>query len=356
MTRIGMIGCGHIGTVHAYSLAQLSAAGLIDGALHAVYDDDPARAAKLAHHNGGTPRDSLDAVLDDVDVVWICTWTDGHLPAVRAAVERGLPVFCEKPLAPTLADCEAVAELLVQVPHQVGLVLRWAPAFATIAEAVQRGEHGAVQAVILRDDQYFPVQGMYGSTWRGDVARAGGGTLIEHSIHDLDVLRWILGDPTDVAGRTTNRFGYEGIEDIATVTMTYPNGAQASLVSVWHQVLSRGSGRRLEVFCEGAYLHTADDYLGPVTIETSEAVTEVTGEPPEWAGRLTVPEVYQKAIAAYAAPNKAFLDGLAAPGGPMSGHPEVAEALAAHRIVDLAYRSAAAGGAPLAYGSSEPGR
>jgi predicted dehydrogenase len=335
--------------VHAYALAQLSQAGLIDGALHAVYDTDSARAMKLARHHGGEARDSLEAVLDDVDVVWITTWTDGHLAAVRAAVDRALPVFCEKPLAPTFGECEEVAALLERVPHQVGLVLRWSPVFETIAEAVRGGEYGAAQAVILRDDQYFPVQGMYGSTWRSDVAHAGGGTLIEHSIHDVDVLRWILGDPVEVAGRTTSRFGYEGIDDIATVQLTYANGAQATLVSVWHQVLSRGSGRRLEVFCERGYLHTADDYLGPVTVETSDALIEIEGAAPEWSSRLEIPEVYEKAIAHYAAPNKAFLDGLGAPGGPVSGLPEVSEALAAHRIVDLAYRSAASGGAPIAW-------
>lgn len=346
-----MIGAGHIATVHAYSLAQLSRAGLVDAALHVVYDIDVGRAGKLVKHHGGEVRPTVEAVLDDCDVVWVCTWTDGHLPVVRAAVERSLPVFCEKPLAPDLAACREVASLLAQVPHQVGLVLRWAPAFATIADAVRSGEHGAVQAAILRDDQYFPVQGMYGSTWRGEVAHAGGGTLIEHSIHDVDVLRWIMGDPFEVAGRTSSRFGYDGIDDIATVQLQYANGAHASLVSVWHQILSRGSGRRLEVFCEGAYLHTADDYLGPVSIETSETTVEVVGTAPEWASRLDVPEVYEKAIAQYAAPSKQFLDGLDAPGGPVSGHPEVGDALAAHAIVDTAYRSAALGGQPLRYES-----
>ena len=347
--RIALVGCGHIGTVHAYSLSQLAKAGLIDAALHAVYDTDSERAAKLSRHHGGSARTSLDAALDDCDVVWITTWTAGHLDAVRAAVERELPVFCEKPLAPTLVECDEVAQLLNRVPHQVGLVLRWSPVFEMVAQIVASEEYGAVQAAVLRDDQYFPVQGMYGSTWRGDVARSGGGTLIEHSIHDLDVLRWVLGDPLDVAGRVTNRFGYPGIDDIATVQMTYPNGAQATLVSVWHQILSRGSGRRLEVFCERAYLHTVDDYLGPLTVETSDETIEIVGTAPEWASDLDVPEVYEKAIAHYAVANKAFLDGLGAVGGPMSGYPEVSEALAAHRIVDLAYTSAHAGGAPLAY-------
>ena len=345
--RIALIGCGHIGTVHAYSLSQRHRAELVNASLHTLFDHDVARAEKIARHHGGTVCDTLERALDDADVAWITTWTDGHLRAVRAAVERQLPVFCEKPLAPTYAGCVEVASLLHAVPHQVGLVLRWSPVFEAIADAVASGRYGAPQAAILRDDQYFPIQGMYGSTWRGDVERAGGGTLIEHSIHDIDVLRWVLGDPARISGHTTERFGHAGIEDIATVTMTYDNGAQASLVSVWHQILSRGSGRRLEVFCEEAYLHTADDYLGPLTIETSESSVEVLGSMPSWADQLAVPEVYEKAVAHYASANKAFLDGLEAVGGPQMGRPAVDDALAAHRIVDLAYRSAAAGGAPM---------
>ena len=246
--RIGIVGCGHIGTVHAYALKQLSDARLIDAHITAAYDRDEARAARLTKNLGGEPCASLDALLDAVDVVWICTWTAGHLEPVEAAARRGLPIFCEKPLAPNLAACESVSAALAQVPHQVGLVLRFAPVFANAAELVGSGRYGRHLTTILRDDQYFPIQGMYGSTWRKDVAAAGGGTLIEHSIHDVDVLRWILGDPVDVSGTTACAFGYEGIEDLASLTLRYPGGATAQLVSVWHQVMSRGSSRRLEIF------------------------------------------------------------------------------------------------------------
>ena len=193
MLRIGLVGCGHIGTVHSFALRQLADAGLVDADVTATYDTDPERARRLAEPNDATPAESLDALLDAVDVAWICTWTAGHLPAVEAAVARHLPVFCEKPLAPTLADCRRIAEQLGQVPHQVGLVLRHAPVFRNLAEIVHSGRYGKPMALVLRDDQYFPIQGMYGSTWRSDVEKAGGGTLIEHSIHDLDVINWVLG-------------------------------------------------------------------------------------------------------------------------------------------------------------------
>jgi predicted dehydrogenase len=349
MIRIGLVGSGHIGAIHSYALRQLADADLVDAQLTATYDTDASRAEQIAKYHGGTPYTSLDALLDDVDCVWICTWTAAHLAAAEAAADRNLPIFCEKPLAPNLADAERVTRTLERVPHQVGLVLRWAPVFANAAARIASGEYGRVLATVMRDDQYFPIQGFYGSTWRSDVAHAGGGTLIEHSIHDIDVLRWLLGDPVQLTAHTANRFGYEGIEDTAAVQFTYVDGSVAQLTSVWHQVLARESSRRLEVFCEKAMLWTDDDALGPLYVQTDEGVTAIEGELPEWATKLTVPDEFRPALASYAAAAKGFLDALAA-GRTPAGHPPAGEALAAHRLVDAAYRSAASGSSPISVG------
>jgi predicted dehydrogenase len=350
--RIGLVGCGHIGTVHAVALHQLAGAGLVDARLTTTFDDDAARASRVARHHGGEPAASLDALLDDVDVVWVCTWTAGHLAVVEAAADRGVAIFCEKPLATDLAGATQVAAALQRVPHQVGLVLRWSCVFRELERQLASGVHGRVLTTVMRDDQYFPVQGMYRSTWRGDVAYAGGGTLIEHSIHDLDLLRFLLGDPREVSGRTASRFGYPGIEDTAVATLVYGDGSVAQLTSVWHQVLSRESSRRLEVFCEKAMLWTDDDNLGPLHVETDDGEQIVELDAPPWSARFDLPEIYRKPLAPYAQAAKAFLDGLACPGSPdtagraTAGYPSASDALAAHRIVELVYQSAADGGLP----------
>lgn len=110
-------------------------------------------------------------------------------------------------------------------------------------------------------------------------------------------------------------------------------------------MLSRESSRRIEVFCEKALLWTDDDYLGPLHVLTDDGELLVEAEPPAWAARFTLPEVYAKALAQYAEPSKAFLDSLAGE-GTSGGYPGAADALAAHRLVDLVYRSAADGGMP----------
>ena len=342
--RIGFAGCGFIAQVHAFALGELAKAELIDAEIVATFDPESQRAEQLAASYGARATAGVDELLDSVDAVWVCTWTASHLPVVRAAAERGLAVWCEKPLAPSLEECEEVAALLATVPHQVGLVLRHAPVFRAAADVVASGVHGRPLAAVLRDDQFFPIQGMYGSEWRADASKAGGGTLLEHSIHDVDVLRWILGDPERVTARVASRFGHRDIDDVAEVTFDLADGGVATLVSVWHRIMRRPSTRRLEIFCEDALLWTDDDNLGPLHVETSDAEHELGPSLPEWVDRLPLPPEVAHPLLQYATPAKAFVDALTVGARPA---PDAAVALAAHRIVDAAYRSAAAGSVPV---------
>ena len=104
--------------------------------------------------------------------------------------------------------------------------------------------------VVFRDEQAFPIQGHDLSDWRKDVEIAGGGTLIEHSIHDLDLLTWLAGEVASVQAQTRNFAGHEGIEDLASVTLSFANGATGQLTSIWHNMEDRAASRYLELFLE----------------------------------------------------------------------------------------------------------
>lgn len=340
MLRVGLVGCGFIGNVHSWALWALRKTGVVDLSVVAVCDADGERAAGLAKPHDATVCE-LDALLDGVDVVYVCTPTAQHLDIVRAAAERGLAIFCEKPLAPNLEDARTVADLLGGVKHQVGLVLRAAPVFEEIKRRVDSGSYGRPMAVSLRDDQFFPIQGQYGSTWRADLAVAGGGTLIEHSIHDIDVLRWLLGDPSGVSCRTSSFFGHSGIEDLASATFAYPDGGTANLLSIWHQVMTRPSTRRLEVFCEEAMLWTEDDNTGPLHVQTSSGDESLDCALPAWTQEIPVPAERRTALGLYAEASRRFLSAVS---NGTWGSPGAADALAAHRLVDACYASAERGG------------
>ncbi len=288
MLRVGLVGCGFIGRDHSWGLWAVRKAALTDAAVVAVSDPERDKASALAEPHGAEVMD-VDALLDAADVVYVCTPAAHHLAVVEAAADRGLAIFCEKPLAPTLDEARRVAAALRRTRHQVGLVLRHAPVFTAMQEAIVSGRYGRPMAAVLRDDQYFPNQGQYGSAWRADSSVAGGGTLIEHSIHDLDLLRWLLGDPASISCRTSSFFGHPGIEDLAVATLGYRDGSTVNLVSVWHQVLSRGSSRRLEVFCEEGFLWTEDDNCGPLHVETSGGTDVLACDPPAWSMRSRFP-------------------------------------------------------------------
>ncbi|MEA3055141.1 MAG: hypothetical protein QOD30_573, partial [Actinomycetota bacterium] len=341
--------CGFISQLHSRALRGIVEAGLVDAAVVAACDADLARAEACASAHGASLATTDPAqVLSAVDAVWICTPTSSHRALVEAAAAAGVAIFCEKPLATTLADAEAMASAASTVPSQVGLVLRSSPAYGALADLVHDGSLGAPMAVVFRDDQYLPNQGQYASAWRADVTIAGGGTLIEHSIHDLDVLRWLLGDATSVVARTANHAGHLGIEDVAVATITFESGAVASLTSVWHQILTRPSNRSLEVIgvrgiaaISGAQ---TDEYRGPLRVVADTGNREEVFDLDPWVLELPIPDPWLRFAGPYASQARGFLTSVADGSRPEPGFDV---AVAAHRLADAVYRSAARGGAPV---------
>lgn len=336
--RVGFLGAGLIATYHGKSLRRSGA----DHVIAAVYDPDPTRAEQFAAASGAASMATEDAVLDAVDAVYVCTWTSEHPRLVRAVVERGLPVFCEKPLAMTLDAARSMAADVAAagVINQVGLVLRTSPSFLELEHQLADPRNGRVQAVVLRDDQFLPVQGMYGSTWRGDVARAGAGTMLEHSIHDVDALEWLLGPVTSVSAGSASFHAVPGIEDTVVAAMRFASDAQGSLTSVWHQLLERPSLRRIEVICEHAFLTLEHDVVGPVTW------TRPDGESGSLEGEALFTAVAERWDGRLPNQDRGFVEAVAT--GQPSPHPDVATALRAHELVDAVYRSAALDGDAVA--------
>ncbi|HEY3842459.1 MAG TPA: Gfo/Idh/MocA family oxidoreductase [Acidimicrobiales bacterium] len=342
--RIGFAGTGLIAWAHGLALRALIDGGEIDAVVTAVHDLSDRRAQRFATEFGAETADDLDALMAHCDAVWICTPTSSHRSAVDAALRAGRAIFCEKPLATDLGAAQSLVDAVeaAAVPAQSGLVLRSAPVFVALRELVSSGTLGRPMAATFRDDQYFPIQGTYASQWRADVGQAGGGCLIEHSIHDVDILRFCFGEVTEVAAQTANFSGHDGIEDLAMVSMMFDSGLQAHLTSVWHNILSRGSTRRIEFFAQEGMVWLDDEFRGPLHIQTSEG-TEIRPCPsPKWMDALPLgDDQIGLAISAYVDADRAFVRAVVAGEAPQ---PTLHEALVGHRLVDAAYRSADGGG------------
>ena len=335
--RVGFLGAGLIATFHSKMLRASGEAFERAG----VHDPDPARAEAFARASGSTVCATEEEVLDTCDAVYVCTWTSEHPRLVDAAVARGLAVFCEKPLATTLDGARRMQQAVdeAQVPNQVGLILRRSPAFTMLRELAQAPEAGRIMSVVFRDDQFIPIRGTYASTWRGEVDKVGAGALLEHSIHDVDILEAVIGPVADVSARSAEFHGLAGIEDLVVATLAFENGAIGTLTSVWHDIDARGSLRRLEVFCERALFTVEGDWFGPLSWERDDGTR----------GSLEGDELVAAAQALPGAddlnPDGAFLRAVR-DGRPCT--PDFATAVRAHVVTEALYDSARAGGAPRA--------
>ena len=349
--RIGLIGAGLIGRFHARALHGLTRSGLVDARYVAVCDRIDERAQEFARLAGlDSWTTDAEQLIDspDVNTIYVCTPTNEHKRLVLRAAAAGKHVFCEKPLARTLADAQAMYDAVgaAGVRHQVGLILRHAPIFTVLKELLSDPKLGRLMTVLFRDDQFFPIQGHYASDWRKDVAITGGGTLIEHSIHDLDLLTWLAGDVESLRAKTHNFAGHDGIEDLASVSLKFAGGATGQLVSVWHNVLSRGSTRMLEFFFEHGYFRVDRDFLGPIVSETY--ATDGPAELSEDDVRRRYLELvgltgdaFDQALRKYSLEDYFFLRALSEERDPFPGFDI---GLRAHHLVDAAYRSAAEDG------------
>jgi predicted dehydrogenase len=315
-----------------------------------VHDVVGERAAGWAARTGAAVM-APDELLDAVDAVYVTTWTAAHPSLVAAAAERGVAVFCEKPIGVSASVVEEMVDVVEQagIVNHAGLVLRAVPAWIHVRRLVADPRAGRLMAVSFRDDQYIPTHGRYASTWRVDPALAGRGALLEHSIHDVDVLRWVGGEIAAVSGTTREFHGHDRIDDVAVARLEYADGGVAALTSVWHDVLERPSLRFVELFCERLHIALDGDSKGMVrwqftgsAIETRTPV-ELVAECLAWPDSPDVPttDVVTFLGGPILDPATPFLTAVR-DGGP-SPLP-FAEALPAHRVVDAIYRSADADG------------
>ncbi|MEX0783575.1 MAG: Gfo/Idh/MocA family oxidoreductase [Dehalococcoidia bacterium] len=345
---LGLIGCGHIGRFHSRNLRSVIRSERVPAEYLATCDRRLERAEEFAGIVGArsVTGDSA-AVLNQprLNTVYVCTETAEHPAIVEAAAARGLNIFCEKPLAKTLAEVRGMVEAVERagVVNQVGLVLRYSPVFTVLKDLMSAEDLGPLLTAHLRDDQFFPVRGHYGSSWRGSFERAGGGTLIEHSIHDIDLFRWLFGDISAVRCHTRETTGHEGVEDVALVTFQHADGHQTSLGSVWHALDDRPSTRHLEVFFEGGYFATDHDFLGPIRYqgrsgyEQQMTADEVLERYREIAGLDdTELDLARRGMLEDYAFLRCVLEERPA-------FPDFRTALRAHEVVDACYRSAREG-------------
>lgn len=274
--RIGLIGAGLLGLTHSVSLSFLANEGILDIELASVYDPDTPKARSLVDNIGfkalaNSPGEVISS--DEIDVVYITTPTVFHRDYVIQAAGEKKAVFCEKPLYIDLKGAKEMAKAIrdAGVLGGVGLVLRFSPTYNFIQDKIAEFDTGYPILISIRDDQCLPIRGLHDTGWRVDITKSGGGTIIEHSIHDIDIFTQFFGRPTIIDAELKYLTKREGIEDYARVVMKFDRSkdggggdVEGILTSIWHDMITRPSNRRLEVIFERLFIATDHDFIGPV--------------------------------------------------------------------------------------------
>lgn len=246
---IGLIGAGRIGRKHAETVSRLPLARLV-----AVADADQAAATAAASHSpGAAVVTEYRRLLEDtaVDAVVIAAPTDLHASLIMAAAQAGKQIFCEKPIALTLAEADEALAAVRQagVKLQIGFQRRFDPGYERAHAALQTGELGRLFFLrsTTRDPEPPPESYL----------QASPSIFTDTSIHDIDMLRWLAGsEVTEVhalgAALIRESHAARGITDTAVLSLRFANGALGVIDNCWQSAY--GYDVRTEVLAEGGAL------------------------------------------------------------------------------------------------------
>jgi predicted dehydrogenase len=229
--RTALVGCGKVGHIHATCLQREREAELV-----AVCDAQADRATAFAAQYGGRPFADFGTLLRETQpqAVLIATPHPLHAIPAIAAAQAGAHVLVEKPLAATLADCDAMIAAARNTGVQLGVISQrrfYAPV-QRMKAAIDAGKLGrpALGVFIMyswRDPAYYR-----SDPWRGQWATEGGGVLVNQSPHQLDLLQWFMGPIAEISGCWAN-VNHPAIEvdDTAVAVLRFKNGGLGSIVT-----------------------------------------------------------------------------------------------------------------------------
>jgi len=229
---------------------QAIAANAENGArLVAVGHYNPARFNEISARFG-VPCRTLDELLDDSEIDVICTGTPSGQHADQAidAARAGKHVIVEKPMALSLRDADRVIAECKAAGVKLGVCLqsRVDPLFRRVYDAIQAGDLGELTLGGVTLPYYRPQAYFDQAAWRGTWALDGGGVLMNQGIHQIDLLVWYMGDPVEVKACAGTLHRNVEVEDTASATLRFANGALAAVVGT--TTTAPGFPNRLEIY------------------------------------------------------------------------------------------------------------
>lgn len=317
--RLGFLGVGWIGRHRMERIAESGTADVV-----AVADQSPTVAIDAASHVQGASvtGDDIESLLAaDLDGIVIATPSALHADQAIAALERGVAVFCQKPLARTAAETRRVIDAARAADRLLGVDLsyRYTSGMERIRDLVRSGELGSVYAVdLVFHNAYGPDK-----PWFYDPVLSGGGCVIDLGIHLVDLALWALGFPR-VVGCTSRLYAggklladsSRQVEDFAVARLDLDTGASVQLACSWNLPAGRDAVIAASFYgtAGGAEFRNVNGSFYDFTAERFRGTSrELLAAPPdEWGGRAAVAWTRQLARSTVYDPNVEHLVDVAA--------------------------------------------
>jgi predicted dehydrogenase len=300
--RVAVVGCGKVAGVHAAALASLPEAEFV-----AACDISAERANAFAAKHRVRPFTDLGAMLREAapEVVIVGTPHPLHAGAAVRAAEAGAHVLVEKPLAASLADCDAMLAAAKKGGVTLGVISqrRFLEPVQRMRRAIDEGKIGSPALGVFiqyswRDAAYYA-----SDPWRGKWDAEGGGVLVNQSPHQLDILLWMMGPAAEVSGYWANlNHPTVEVDDTAVASIRFKNGGLGSIITS----VAQKPGIYTKVHVHGAS-------GASVGVETDRGATFIAGvtsiaEPPV-TDLWTVPGEEER-LAAFQAEDRAAFVGV----------------------------------------------
>jgi myo-inositol 2-dehydrogenase/D-chiro-inositol 1-dehydrogenase len=266
--RIGIIGAGRIGKIHADNLLRQPYAEV--RAISDPFADEALRAWAAERGIAVVSQNSADLLADPaLDAIFICSPTDTHVPLIKQAAAAGKHIFCEKPVSMDINQTKEALEAAAAagVRLQVGFNRRFDHNFRKVRELVQAGDIGEPHLIKITSRDPAPPSPEY--------IRSSGGMFMDMTIHDFDMARFLSGS------EAVEVFAYGSVlvdpafaqyddVDTAIITIRFASGALGVIDNSRKAVY--GYDQRVEVFGSGGSVAAANDYPNTAEVHTAEGV------------------------------------------------------------------------------------
>jgi predicted dehydrogenase len=232
-----MIKIGILSFAHHHGEAYISNLHRMEGVeLLGVADDDLARGEKIAGQNEARFFPSYEALLEaKPDGVIVCTENNRHRSLVEKAASHGIHVLCEKPIATTLEDARAIVDACDKagVLLMTAFPMRFSAPLLEIKARLDNGDLGDLYCFNATNQGELPTKHR---AWFVDPELAGGGAIMDHTVHLVDIMRWFTGSEVETMYARSNRIFHAEevkVETGALEMLTFENGAFATIDASW---------------------------------------------------------------------------------------------------------------------------